>query len=173
MWSNQLHLAPATAPNFSRHGAAVNAQSGGEPSANQRARYRARPFTQLTDQRFVNTDFFAAKSDDIVGLEFAGIFKSLHFAAEGQYIVANAYDRGDTLAAGDPLDLFSGASVFVPTGNPSFWGGYAELGYYFTGETRGYKTGTWDRTKVLSPFSKGGGEPQPRPGRLSDLDSSA
>ena len=41
-------------------------------------------------------------------------------------------------------------------GNPSFWGGYVEAGYFLTGETRGYKAGAWDRTKVLKPFSKGG-----------------
>jgi len=177
MGANQLHFgANYQHRNFqSNNGATVNAQSGGEPSANQRVRYRARPFSQLTDQRFVNTDFFAAKSDDIFGLEFAGIFKSLHVALEGQYTVANAYDRGDTLTAGaDPLDLFSSTSVFVPTGNPSFWGGYAELGYYFTGETRGYKNGTWDRTKVLKPFSKGGWGALQLNGRVDylDLDSS-
>jgi phosphate-selective porin OprO/OprP len=44
----------------------------------------------------------------------------------------------------------------VADGNPSFWGGYIEAGYYLTGETRGYKNGTWDRTKVLKPFSKDG-----------------
>ena len=44
----------------------------------------------------------------------------------------------------------------MPDGNPSFWGGYIEAGYFITGETRGYKNGTWDRTKVLKPFSKGG-----------------
>ena len=173
MGSNQLHFgANYQHRNFqSNNGATVNAQASGEPSSNQRARYRARPFTQLTDQRFVNTDFFAAKSDDIFGLEFAGIFKSLHFAAEGQYIVANAYGRGDTIAGGaDPLDLFSSASAFVPTGNPNFWGGYAELGYYFTGEIRGYKNGLWDRTKVLKPFSKGGWGALQLNGRVDYLD---
>ena len=177
MGANQLHFgANYQHRNFqSNNGATVNSQSSGEPSANQRVRYRARPFSQLTDQRFVNTDFFAAKSDDIFGLEFAGIFKSFHVAAEGQYTVANAYGRGDTLTAGaDPLDLFSTTSVFVPTGNPSFWGGYAELGYYFTGETRGYKNGAWDRTKVLKPFSKGGWGALQLNGRVDylDLDSS-
>ena len=177
MGANQLHFgANYQHRNFqSNNGATVNGQSSGEPSANQRVRYRARPFSQLTDQRFVNTDFFAAKSDDIFGLEFAGIFKSFHVAAEGQYTVANAYGRGDTLTAGtDPLDLFSSSSVFVPTGNPSFWGGYAELGYYFTGETRGYKNGAWDRTKVLKPFSKGGWGALQLNGRVDylDLDSS-
>ncbi|WP_309602140.1 porin [Sphingomonas sp.] len=173
MGSNQLHFgANFQHRNFqSNNGATVNSQAGGEPSANQRVRYRARPFSQLTDQRFVNTDFFAAKSDNIFGLEFAGIFKSLHIAAEGQYTVANAYDRGDTLVAGtDPLDLFSTTSVFVPNGNPSFWGGYAEVGYYFTGETRGYKNGLWDRTKVLKPFSKGGWGALQLNGRVDYLD---
>lgn len=173
MGSTQLHFGTSFQHrNFqSNNGATANAQAGGEPSSNQRVRYRARPFTQLTDQRFVNTDFFAAKSDNIVGLEFAGIAKSLHFAAEGQYIVANAYGRGDTITGGgDPLDLFNTASVFVPNGNPSFWGGYAELGYYFTGETRGYKNGLWDRTKALKPFSKGGWGALQLNGRVDYLD---
>ena len=142
----------------SNNGSTANAQSAGEPSSNQRARYRARPFSQLTDARFVNTDFFAAKSDDIIGVEAAGIFKSLHIAAEAQYLKANAYDPGDTIENIDPedvLDQFSAATI-VPDGNPSFWGGYIEAGYFLTGETRGYKAGTWDRTKVLNPFSKGG-----------------
>ena len=69
----------------------------GQPSTNQLARYRARPFSQLTDVRFVDTGNFAAKSDDIIGLEAAGIFKSLHVAAEGQYLKSNAYDAGDMI----------------------------------------------------------------------------
>ena len=73
-----------------------------QPSTNQLARYRARPFTQLTDVRFVDTGNFAAKSDDIIGLEAAGIFKSLHIAAEGQYLKSNAYDAGDTLRLAAP-----------------------------------------------------------------------
>lgn len=131
----------------------------GAPSTNQLARYRARPFSQLTDVRFVDTGNFAAKSDDIIGLEAAGIFKSLHIAAEAQYLKSNAYDAGDffpILDAEDPLDQFPATSQIVPDGNPSFWGGYIEAGYFLTGETRGYKAGAWDRTKVLKPFSKGG-----------------
>jgi phosphate-selective porin OprO/OprP len=30
------------------------------------------------------------------------------------------------------------------------------VGFYLTGESRGYKGGKWDRTKVLKPFDKGG-----------------
>jgi phosphate-selective porin OprO/OprP len=48
-----------------------------------------------------------------------------------------------------------GASAFL-TSDPSFFSGYAEIGYFLTGETRGYKGGKWDRTKVLHPFDKGG-----------------
>src|SRR4028118_1130251 len=60
------------------------------------------------------------------------------------------------LAAADALDFSPTARALVPDGNPSFWGGYLEAGYFLTGETRGYKNGTWDRTKVLKPFSKDG-----------------
>src|SRR3546814_5750211 len=40
--------------------------------------------------------------------------------------------------------------------DPTYFGGYAELGYFFTGESRGYKGGTFDRTKVTNPINKGG-----------------
>ena len=165
MGGNQLHFgANFQHREFSQNNGATSGSSSGAPSSNRLARYRARPFSQLTDVRFVDTGNYAAKSDNIFGLEAAGIFKSLHVAAEGQYLSSNAYEPGDTFdAVDDPLDLFPGStagtttsSAFVPTGNPSFWGGYIEAGYFFTGETRGYKNGLWDRTKVLKPFSKGG-----------------
>ncbi|MBC7496028.1 MAG: hypothetical protein H7243_02545, partial [Sphingomonadaceae bacterium] len=40
--------------------------------------------------------------------------------------------------------------------SPSFWSGYGEVGYWLTGETRGYKNGRIDRTKILRPVSDGG-----------------
>ena len=173
--NSQLHFgANIQHRNFQSNNGSTAASSSGQPSTNQLARYRARPFSQLTDVRFVDTQNFAAKSDTIVGLEAAGIFKSLHLAAEGQYLSANAYDGGDTISGGDPLDLFPAAAQFVSDGNPSFWGGYVEAGYYLTGETRGYKNGLWDRTKVLKPFSKGGWGAFQVNARLDylDLDSS-
>ena len=39
-----------------------------------------------------------------------------------------------------------------------------------TGETRGYKNGAWDRTKVLHPFSKGGWGALQVNGRVDYLD---
>ena len=157
MGSNQLHFgANFQHREFQTNNGSTAASSSGQPSTNQLARYRARPFSQTTDVRFVDTGNYAAKSDDIFGLEAAGIFKSLHVVAEGQYLKSNAYQRGDKFDGDDGLDFFPTATVLVPDGNPSFWGGYLEAGYFLTGETRGYKNGTWDRTKVLKPFSKDG-----------------
>ena len=44
----------------------------------------------------------------------------------------------------------------MTAGSPTYFGGYAELGYFLTGETRGYKGGRFDRTKVRNPVGKGG-----------------
>ena len=171
---NQLHFGlNFQHREFSENNGSNASSPTGAPSTNQLARYRARPFTQLTDQRFVDTGNFAAKSDNIVGVEAAGIFKSLHVAAEAQYLKASAYEPGDSITVDDPediLDLFPAAAQYVADGNPSFWGGYIEAGYFLTGETRGYKNGTWDRTKVLKPFSKGGSGAFQLIGRLDYLD---
>jgi len=160
MGANQLHFgANFQHREFQTNNNGATASSSGQPSTNQIARYRARPYSQTTDIRFVDSGNFAAKSDDIFGVEFGGIFKSLHVAAEGQYLKSNAYGAGDTLDFDDNnLNRFPGDTVtaLVPDGSPSFWGGYIEAGYFLTGETRGYKNGLWDRTKVLKPFSKGG-----------------
>ena len=173
MDGNQLHFGlNYQHREFQDNANGAPASGSGQPSSGQLARYRARPFTQLTDVRFVDTNTFAAKSDDIIGIEAAGIFKSLHIAAEGQYLKSNSYDAFDQIVVNDPedvLDQFSG-NQWVPDGNPSFWGGYIEAGYFLTGETRGYKNGTWDRTKVLKPFSKGGMGAFQIIGRLDYLD---
>ena len=154
--------------------AACAASASGQPSTNQLARYRARPFTQTTDVRFVDTGNFAAKSDDIFGLEFGGIFKSLHVAAEGQYLRLECLRSWRHARHVERIqsNLFPGepSTALVPDGDPSFWGGYFEAGYFLTGETRGYKNGTWDRTKVLKPFSKGGWGAVQLNGRVDYLD---
>jgi phosphate-selective porin OprO/OprP len=139
---------------FQSNNGGIASTSTGAPSTNQLARYRARPFLQTTDVRFVDTGAFAAKSDNIIGAELGGIFKSLHVAGEAQFTQVDAYSTGD-VATG--LDAFSAANTaLIPSDDPSFFSWYAEAGYFLTGETRGYKNGTWDRTKVLKPFSKGG-----------------
>jgi phosphate-selective porin OprO and OprP len=141
---------------FASNAGGVASTGSNMPSTNQLARYRARPNSQLTDVRFVDTGSFAAKSDQILGLEAAGIFDSLYVSGEAQWLKARGYDAGD-LAAG--LDVFSGGNLaVVPTGNPGFFGAFAEVGYFLTGETRGYKQGDgiWSRTKVKNPVGSGG-----------------
>lgn len=152
---------------FQSNNNAVASVSTGAPSTNQVARYRARPFLQTTDVRFVDTGNFAAKGDDIFGVELYGVFKSLHVGGEVQWTKVNAYRAGD-IATG--LDSFAGTSLVTPTGDPTFFGGHFEIGYFLTGETRGYKNGLWDRTKVLNPFNKGGWGAFQLIGRLDYLD---
>lgn len=152
---NQLHFgANVQYRKFQSNNGATASNSLNAPSTNQIARYRARPFAQTTDFRFVDTGNFAAKSDMIFGGEFAGVFKSLHVAAEAQYTKVNAYARGERLPAG--LSQFATPTFLVASGDPSFFSAYGEVGYFLTGEKRGYKNGQWDRTKVLKPLSKGG-----------------
>ncbi len=131
----------------------VASVSTGAPSTNQIARYRARPFLQTVDVRLVDTGNFAARGDDIFGAELYGVFKSLHVGGEAQYLKARPYAPG-SIETG--LDAFAGGTGVTPDGNPGFFGGHFEVGYFLTGETRGYKNGLWDRTKVLNPLSKGG-----------------
>ena len=167
-----LHLGfNAQYRNFQSNDNGVASVSVGAPSTNQVARYRARPFLQTTDVRFVDTGNFAAKSDLILGLEAYGVFKSLYIGGEAQIIKVQSYRAGD-ISTG--LDAFAGGSVVTPTDDPTFFGGHFEIGYFLTGETRGYKNGLFDRTKVLNPFDKGGSGAFQLNGRVDylDLDSS-
>lgn len=135
------------------NGNTVNA-SAGAFAVNQLARYRTRPGTVLTDVRFVDTGTFAASSDRIVGIEGAAIFPGYYVAGEMQWLSANAYAPGGRATG---LDAFAnGNSAVTPAGNPSFSGGYAEIGWFITGETRGYGKGLWQRTRVRNPVSRGG-----------------
>lgn len=141
---------------FAENNGGVASSGTNTPSTNQLARYRARPNSQLTDVRFVDTGSFAARSDSVLGVEAAAIFKGLYLAGEAQWLKADGYRAGDTAAG---LDAFTGGNLaVVPVGNPGFFGAYGEIGYFLTGETRGYKhgEGVWNRTKVLNPVNKGG-----------------
>lgn len=149
------------------NGATALTAGTGSPSTGQLMRYRARPFLQTTSQRFVDTGNFASKGDDIFGAEAYSVFGPLHFGGEAQYAKVRSYKAGDVLAG---LDQFSSVSQVVAAGNPSFWGGHFEVGYFLTGETRGYKNGLWDRTKVLKPLGQGGAGAFQVIGRVDYLD---
>ncbi len=136
--------------------------------------YQTRPLTQQVGTRFVSTSGaaafinpstlgnanaaligagnagIAASGDDTIGLELIAINGPLHFAAEAQYLKVSA------LPLSKVFGLNEGSTGARLATSPTFMGGYAEIGYYLTGETRGYKGFKWDRTKVLNPVSKGG-----------------
>lgn len=98
-------------------------------------RYRQRPAVHTTDVRFVDTgNIGAAESETGYGLEAAGIFGSFHLASEAYWQKVGRNGFGD----------------------PTFFGAYVEGGYFFTGESRGYKGGKFDRVKVKNPFNDGG-----------------
>ena len=99
-------------------------------------RYRQRPLVAFTSERFINTGNFGIESETSYGLEGAVVSGPFHAAIEGYWV--------DTSTPGGIDDA-------------TFFGGYAEVGYFLTkGDTRGYKGGTFDRTKPANPVGKGG-----------------
>lgn len=98
-------------------------------------RYRQRPLVHFTSLRFVDTGNLGAGSEFGAGLEAAAIAGPFHAAAEGFW-----------------------QNVDIPlAANPTFYGGYAEVGYFLTrGDTRGYGSGKFDRTKPANPVGEGG-----------------
>ena len=116
-------------------GSAHFRDNGDLPDLEIDTRYRQRPFLHTTDTRFLATPTLAVQQEQHYGLEAALVRGPFHAAGEVHWLKADIID-----AAADP----------------TFFGGYAEVGYYLTGERRGYKGGQFDRTKVLNPVSKGG-----------------
>lgn len=98
-------------------------------------RYRQRPMIHSTDTRFLATPTLMVEKETSYGLEAAAIHGPFHAAAEAHWLKADRL--GDLPSLG-------------------FFGGYAEVGYFLTGETRGYKSGVFDRTKVRNPVTDGG-----------------
>lgn len=97
-------------------------------------RYRQRPAVHTTDVRFIDTgNITGVESETGLGLEAAGIFGPFHLAGEAYW-----------------------QKVGRVGSDPTFFGGYVEGGYFFTGESRGYKGGKFDRVKVKKGFDKGG-----------------
>jgi phosphate-selective porin OprO/OprP len=98
-------------------------------------RYRARPFAHTTDTRLIDTGSIAATGERSFGAELAYIAGPFHATVEGHRITA--------LRPGLP--------------NPSFWGGYAEVGMLVTpGDKTGYRGGVYDRIKPANPVTEGG-----------------
>jgi phosphate-selective porin OprO/OprP len=97
-------------------------------------RYRARPFLHTTDVRLVNTGSIAATGETGYGLEAAYINGRFHASAETAWIRPHRPGLTD----------------------PSFNGGFAEVGYLLTDDTTAYKNGVYERIRPKAPLGKGG-----------------
>ncbi len=100
-------------------------------------RFRVRPEAHFTN-RFVDTRSFSADDAMILGLELAGVHNNFWWAAE--------YNQAD---------------VSTPIGpDPTFDGGYVQVGYIFGDNYRRYKTsaGAFDRQKPDSNWGMDDGK---------------
>ena len=98
-------------------------------------RFRARPFTHTTDVRLIDTGAFSATGERSFGGELAYIQGRFHATAESHWMTA-------IRPGGLP--------------NPTFNGGYAEVGYLLTDDVTAYKNGAYDRIRPKRPLGKGG-----------------
>ena len=97
-------------------------------------RYRARPFLRTTDLRLVDTGSFTASSELGIGAELAVISGRFHATAESHWLTARRPGLAD----------------------PTFNGGYAEVGYLLTDDEVAYKASLYDRIKPRKPLGNGG-----------------
>ena len=117
-------------------GASAHIRDTGDAAAfGPPVRYRQRPFVHTSNTRFLATPNLAVEEETSYGLEAAAISGPFHATGELHWLTAQ---------------------TLIPGQKPTFFGGYAEAGWFLTGESRGYKGGRWDRTKVLKPVGKGG-----------------
>ena len=98
------------------------------------ARYRARPFVHTTDSRLVDTKAFSADSETGYGAELAYVAGRFHATGEGHWLTAHRPGLA----------------------NPSFFGGYGEVGYLLTDDVTAYKGGVYDRIRPRHPLGGGG-----------------
>jgi len=102
--------------------------------ADTATRYRQRPYLHTSNSRLIGTSALPVRRETHYGLEAGFIRGRWHGAAEVHGLEA---------------DLKTGPDA-------GFFGGYAELGYFLTYDTRGYKGGQFDRAKPKTPLGAGG-----------------
>ena len=98
------------------------------------AAYSVRPFVHTTDLRLVSTGNIGASGERSYGAELAYIRGRFHATAESHWMTAIRPGLSD----------------------PTFNGGYAEVGYLLTRDATVYKNGTYDRIRPKTPLGKGG-----------------
>lgn len=97
--------------------------------------YSARPFVHTTDVKFVNTgNIMPVSAEFNYGVEFAYIHGPFHATAESSWLRAKRPGLPD----------------------PTFNGGYAEVGMLLTRDVTAYKGGVYDRIRPSHPVGSGG-----------------
>lgn len=131
-YSGRLVFAPKLGDGQMHLGANVNLR---DVNADKSVNYRVRPFVHTPDVRFIATGNMTVDKELGYGLEAAYINGPLHVAGETHWQKASRVGFDD----------------------PTFVGGYAEVGYFLTkGDSRGYKNGSFDRIKPTKGVDKGG-----------------
>ncbi|MDR2858580.1 MAG: porin [Novosphingobium sp.] len=103
--------------------------------ANAGSGYGARPFVHTTDVKFVNTGTVTPVSAEFIyGAELAYIRGPFHATVESSWLNARRPGLPD----------------------PTFNGGYAEVGMMLTGDETAYKGGAYDRIRPRHPIGNGG-----------------
>jgi phosphate-selective porin OprO/OprP len=130
---------------------AINAQTRQTRSGDRTIRSRTRP-SRGTDERYADSGPLAASSDLVVSGEV--IVQPGPWWLSGELAV----QRINGIPASTSLLGDIATNGVRLAGNPTFWGGYVEVGAVFTGERRGYNAndGRWDTLRVANPVSKGG-----------------
>lgn len=132
LYSGRLVFAPKLGGGQLHLGANVNLR---DVNTAKNSNYRVRPFIHTPDVRFIATGDMSVNKELGYGLEAGYISGPFHFAGETHWQKASR----------------------VGFDNPTFFGGYAEVGMFLTkGDTRGYKSGTFDRIKPANGVDKGG-----------------
>jgi phosphate-selective porin OprO/OprP len=127
----RIVYAPKSGDTQLHFGASAHYRSSGDlDESGVTTRYRQRPLIHFTDTRFVGTPALSVEEETNYGLEAALVRGPIHAAGELHWFRPDATNLADT---------------------PTLFGGYAEIGWYLTGETRGYRGGRWDRTRVANP----------------------
>ncbi|AKM09752.1 OprO/OprP family phosphate-selective porin [Croceicoccus naphthovorans] len=131
-YSGRVVFMPKLGENQLHLGANVNYR---DANAVRSVNYRVRPSIHTPDVRFIATGGMPVESELAYGLEAGYIAGPFHAAAETHWQKVGRPGLAD----------------------PTFFGGYAEVGYFITGgDSRGYKNGAFDRVKPTNGVDKGG-----------------
>ena len=97
-------------------------------------RYGSRPALRITDTRYIGTPAFAVGKEQRFGLESAAVHGRFHFASEAHWLKAQRVILND----------------------PTFFGGYAEVGIFLTNDSRPLRGGLFGAIKPRKPIGAGG-----------------